>query len=175
MTRRQAVRVEHPPVIWILVADSKQAQVYVRQKVEKYVPVNGNALRDPFSEVIACEPVPVDGMRWRAESADQYEAGRNAVGMVFESSAGAGRHMNQPHIDIKEETRNHFARTIAEQLERAREARSFDRLVLIAPAKMLGEIKKQLSKQLSKMVVAEMPKDLTHYNGMTLTEYLEHI
>jgi len=175
MARRQAVRVAHPPVIWILVADSKQAQIYVRQQVEKRVPVNGNALRDPFSDITACEPVPVEGMRWTAESADQYEAGRNSVGMVFESAAGAGRHMNEPHIDIKDEVRNHFARSIAGHLERAREAKAFDRLVLIAPAKMLGEIKKQLNKNVLKMVVAEMPKDLTHYDGNSLTGYLERL
>jgi protein required for attachment to host cells len=40
--------------------------------------------------------------------------------------------------------------------------RQFDRLVLIAPATMLGGIKKHLNEKILKLVVAEMPKDLTH-------------
>src|SRR5689334_23195051 len=98
MTRRQAVQIIKPPVTWILVADSRQAQVYTRQKVEKLVPLAGNSRRNQFEEVIAHAPVAVAGMKWEAESVDQYEVGRNATGMVFESASSA-RSMSEPHLD----------------------------------------------------------------------------
>ena len=127
-----------------------------------------------FAEIVAYEPVPVAGMRWEAESADQYEVGRNATGMVFQSS-GSARHMSEPHMDVREEIKVHFAKAVAKQLNQAREKKAFDRLVLIAPAKMLGEIKKQLDEKVLVRIVAEMPKDLTHYEGRALAEHLESI
>ncbi len=174
MTRRQAVQIVKPPVTWILVADSRQAQVYTRHKVEKLMPLLGNSKRNQFSEIIAHEPVPVLGMKWEAESDDQYEVGRNATGMVFES-ANSARSMSEPHMNVSDEIRMHFAKKIADQLNRAREEKLFDRLVLVAAPKMLGEIKKHLSGKTLKSVAAEMPKDLTHYDGQTLAEHLESI
>lgn len=174
MTHRQAVPVVKPPVTWILVADGRQAQLYTRQKVEKMIPLAGNSRRGHFAETTSHEPVPIPGMKWEAESPDQYEVGRNATGMVFESSGGA-RHMSEPHMDVREEIKIHFARAIAEQLNQALSKKAFDRLVLIAPARMLGEIKKHLDKKVIKQITAEMPKDLTHCNGPALAEHLESI
>ena len=73
MTRRNPVQIAKPPVTWILVADSRQAQGYTRHAVEKLVPLAGNSRRGRFEEVIAHAPVPVDGMRWKAESPGEYE------------------------------------------------------------------------------------------------------
>lgn len=172
MTRRQAVRIVKPPVTWILVADSRQAQVYTRQRVEKLVPLAGNSRRNQFSEIIAHEPVPVAGMKWEAESADQYETGRDRLGRVQES-ANPARHMSEPHIDIHEEIRDHFAKTITGYINRAKTEKLFDRLVLVAAPKMLGELKKHLDAKVIKCVVAEMPKDLTHYEGEELLQHLK--
>src|SRR5688572_8855450 len=99
MTRRHAVQIAKPPVTWILVADSKQAQIYTRQKVETQRPIIGNSKHNQFEEIVTHEPVPVPDMKWEAESADSYEMGRNATGMVFQSS-GTARHMSEPHMDV---------------------------------------------------------------------------
>lgn len=174
MTKRQAAQIVKPPVIWILVADSRQAQVYTRQKMEKLIPLAGSPRRNQFEETIARAPVPVAKMKWEAESADHYKAGRNATGMVFESFSSA-QHMAEPHIDLHEEIRQNFARTITENLNQAWQKKSFDRLVLIAPAKMLGEIKKHLDERLLRMVIAELPKELTHCDSEALAEHLDNI
>lgn len=174
MTRRKAIPIIKPPVTWILVADARQAQIYMRQKIERQVPRIGNYRRNPFEEIIAHAPVPVDGMTWEAESADEYETGRNQTGMVFEST-GSARSMSEPHIEVRDEIRNHFARAIANRMIHEYEEKSFDRLVLIAPAKMLGEIKKHLDAKTLKSIAAEMPKDLTHYEGEALAKHLESI
>jgi protein required for attachment to host cells len=155
------------PITWILVADGKQAQVYTREPVERRIPPS-------FAESVTHEPMPIAGMRWKAESPSNYEVGRNATGMVFESSGGA-RHMAEPHVDAREEVKQHLAAVVAEALGAAKAAKQFDRLVLVAPPKMLGEIKKHLGKAVQKSVVAELPKELTHYEGETLLEHLQDV
>jgi protein required for attachment to host cells len=171
MTRRKAVPIVKPPITWILVADSRQAQVYTRNRVEKLIPLAGNSRRNQFEEIISHEPLPVPGMKWQAESADGYEIGRNKTGMVFESASNA-RSMSAPHMDVRDEIRNHFARMVADHISQAKAAKSFDRLVLVAAPKMLGEIKKHLDAKTLKSVAAEMPKDLTHYEGEELLQHL---
>jgi protein required for attachment to host cells len=170
MTRRKAITVAKPPVTWILVADSKQAQVYTRQRIEKLLPLSHNQ----FEEAVALEPVPVAGMKWEAESAEAYDVHMNQLGRMHES-ANTAHHMSEPRLTVHEEIMEHFAKEIGEQLNLARDKKSFDRLVLIAPAKMLGQIKKDLNTKARKCVVAEMPKDLTHYEGPALAKHLDGI
>ncbi len=146
------------PVTWVLVADGRRAQVYVRERVER----RGSVIR---------EPVPVIDMCLEAEPVSDYETGRNATGMVFESVGGA-RHMSEPHMDAREKVKQHLATAIVDALETAKTEGRFDRLVLAAPPKMLGEIKKRLSKSALKCVIAALPKDLTHYEGDELLERL---
>lgn len=172
MTRRQAVRIAKSPVTWILVADGRRAQVYTREKVEKLIPMERQ--RNQFEEIISHEPVPIPGMKWEAESAEQYQVGRNATGMVFDS-ASSSRSMSEPHLDVREEIKLHLARTIAEQLNIAKLNKAFDRLVLIASPKMLGEIKKYLDEKVLRLVIAEMPKDLTHFDAEELENHLGYI
>lgn len=172
MTRRKAVPIVQPPITWILVADSRQAQVYSRQRVEKQIPLPGNSRHNQFLEVVAHEPMPIPGMRWKAESADQYEIGLNKTGMVFESANGS-RSMSAPHVDVRDEIRNHFAKAVATHMNKAHADKAFGRLVLVASPKMLGEIKKHLDAKTLKCLAAEMPKDLTHYEGEELLQHLK--
>ena len=53
-----------------------------------------------------------------------------------------------------------FVREIAGAVSDAALAGSFDRLVLIAPPKILGDLRGDLHKEARKRVVAEIPKDL---------------
>jgi len=165
MTRRKAVAIVKPPVTWILVADSKQAQVYTRRKPRRL------SLLSQFEEAITHTPISVPDMAWEAEPLDQYQLGRNATGMVFESKSSE-RHMNEPRIDAREEIQQRFAQTIVRQLAKAKTENRFDRLVLVAPPKMLGEIRKHLDTNLSRAIMAEMPKDLTHYDSKDLADHL---
>jgi|GEM_PF-936118 len=173
MTKSDFVAVEKTPVTWYLVADSRQGQVYTREKLEKIIPIAGGSKHDKFSEETSYELVAVPSLKWQAESTAEYEVGKNATGMVHESSGGA-RHMSEPHIDVRDEVREHFARALAKNLEHAAAEKSFDKLVLVAPAKMLGEIKKHLSDKLAKLVSEEIHKDLTHCTAKELTDNLAH-
>lgn len=163
-----------PHSLWILVADGKQAQMYAQEKVAHVIALTGNATRGPSRVMAIREPVLIQGMKWKAEKPEQYKIGRNATGMVFESS-GSARHMAEPHADARTEVKQHFALALAEQLNAAKTKERFEQLVLIAPPKMLNEIKKHLSKGTLKSVIAELAKELTHCNAYELSGHLQGV
>jgi protein required for attachment to host cells len=162
------------PITWFLVADGAKAQIYVRERVKVRIPIGRRTKPRHYEEKVAQELVPVSGMRWEAESPEEYQIGNNLLGRVFESATTA-RHMGEPHVDIREDLKRRFMRTIASQIQVAEQQKSFDRLVLIAPPKVLGELKKQLDESVLAHVVAELPKEMTHYTGHDLAALLEEI
>ena len=66
----------------------------------------------------------------------------------------------EPDVGAKEEELRHFAKDIAEHLEKRLEAGDFERLVLVAAPETLGAIRKDLPKRLADVIVEEIPKDL---------------
>lgn len=161
-------------VTWILVADGKQAQVYMKATVEHHVPMGGRGRRRPVEEVQVAELVPLLLKPLVVESADIYQMGRSLTGMVFESGSSA-RHMGEPHVDAREEVKQHFAKRIADLLNRAKMGDAFDQLILVAPPKMLGEIKARLEPSICAKVNATLAKELTHLDTRALTEHLAGI
>jgi len=54
-----------------------------------------------------------------------------------------------------------FAKRVGEYLDKARTAHRYDRLHLIAPPRFLGQLRKELGKEVQKLVAEELPKDLS--------------
>src|SRR2546427_2072317 len=54
-----------------------------------------------------------------------------------------------------------FAKRVGDYLDKARTAHRYDRLHLIAPPKFLGKLRKELGKEVEKLVAEELPKDLS--------------
>lgn len=68
-----------------------------------------------------------------------------------------------------------FAREMAKQLDRGAGKGAFDRLVLAAPPKVLGDLRKAMDDHTARMVTVEIDKDLTHLSLDELTERLEQV
>ena len=66
-----------------------------------------------------------------------------------------------------------FAREIGQYLEKARNQHRFDRLHLVAPPKFLGALRKELGKEVEKLVAQEVPKDLSWFSTRELERYLD--
>ena len=126
------------PKLWILVADAKQAQIYLPRLVTHRIPMSGNGIHRHMSERQDYELEPVLAKPLCAQSRAEYEAGRNQTGMVFESFSSV-RHMAEPRVDLRDEIKEHFARQIADYLAQPEQIHAFDRLILVAPPKMLGK------------------------------------
>ena len=66
-----------------------------------------------------------------------------------------------------------FAKRVGNYLESARTAHRYDRLHLIAPPKFLGRLRKELGKEVQKLVAEELPKDLSWLNARDIqAQYL---
>ena len=64
-----------------------------------------------------------------------------------------------------------FAREVGRYLDQARNEHRYDQLVLVAPPKFLGALRKELHKEVEKLVVDELPKDLAWFNARQIEEY----
>jgi protein required for attachment to host cells len=64
-----------------------------------------------------------------------------------------------------------FSRRIGDYLEKARTDHRFHQLVLVAPPKFLGLLRKELGKEVGKLVADELPKDLSWFNERELERY----
>jgi protein required for attachment to host cells len=67
---------------------------------------------------------------------------------------------------------NVFAREVGRYLDKARTEHRYDQLVLVAPPKFLGALRKELHKEVEKLVAEELPKDLSWFNARDLQRYL---
>ena len=78
-----------------------------------------------------------------------------------QEAVGSARHAMQPHTSEREKASIRFARELSDMLERGRSDRRFDQLVLIALPQFLGVLRPLLGKPLSRLVVAEIPHEMT--------------
>src|SRR5438128_10441639 len=65
-----------------------------------------------------------------------------------------------------------FAKRVGEYLDKARSAHRYDRLHLIAPPKFLGQLRKELGKEVQKLAADELPKDLSWLNARDIERHL---
>jgi len=99
------------------------------------------------------------------------DLGRDRPARVKES-ANAARHAVEPRRDLHEAAKEDFVKLVAEQIEAEHARDQFDSLVLIAPPRVLTELKEKLSKPMAKIVVKDLQKDLTKVPDHDLTEHL---
>lgn len=64
-----------------------------------------------------------------------------------------------------------FAREVGRYLEKARVEHRYDALMLAAPPKFPGALRKELGKEVEKLVSAELPRDLSGIDTRELATY----
>ncbi|HEX8193267.1 MAG TPA: host attachment family protein [Allosphingosinicella sp.] len=79
------------------------------------------------------------------------------------SHAGAGPGGNSyGETDFHKLEKDRFAHETADMLKRWALRNDFEQLVVVAPPKTLGELRKHYHKEVEKRLVGEIPKDLTN-------------
>lgn len=141
-----------PVRTWIVIADGARARIVLNEGPGRGV-----------SEL--------EGMEFQASHSPNRDINADKPGRTFDS-AGAGRHAKEPPSDAHRMKKKKFARQIAGILETALRKKDFDRLVLVAPPAMLGDLRAELSSQVASRVEAEIKKDLTHDNTAQLARHL---
>lgn len=139
---------------WILVADGAQARIFVNQG-----PENGFGATPIHEAQIALAPN-------REMKSDRPGRGHVMAGR---------RHGMEPRTDWHEAEKERFAKSLAEHLDRAAATKSFDRLVLAAPSKTLGSLRRLLGKHAAGLIIGEVAKDLTRIAPKDLSVHFEAI
>jgi protein required for attachment to host cells len=94
-------------------------------------------------------------------------------GRTFDS-AGVGRHAYDEG-DWQDAERRRLAGRVAEMLGRAAAEHRFDRLVVVAPPVMMGELRRSLPDFAKRMEVVEVLKDLTHTTPREMRSHLAEV
>ena len=91
----------------------------------------------------------------------------------FSGHGGAGPGSDREEMSATEHATELFAKRLGDYLDKARTAHRYDRLHLIAPPKFLGRLRKELGKEVQKLVAEELPKDLSWLNARDIqAQYL---
>jgi protein required for attachment to host cells len=143
------------PPTWIVIADGARARVFAHAGPGKGL----QAVLDNES---------ADA---RAHIGDIVS---DRAGRTFDS-AGEGRHGYEPPVDPKREAQLAFARSLARALEDGLNRHRFERLVIAAPPRALGDLRACLSKAVAAAVVHELPKDLTNLPDHALADHLGEV
>jgi protein required for attachment to host cells len=130
---------------WIVAADESRARVLQVTDREKLVEVE--SLANPEGRLQDRE---ID-----SDARDRFPGGNS-----WEPRVGAVEHANEL-----------FAKRVGDYLDRARQQNRYDQLVLVAPPKFLGALRKELHKEVEKLVADELPKDLSWFNARELEGY----
>jgi protein required for attachment to host cells len=140
---------------WIVVADGARARFLVNEGP-------GKGLREALPEESGAPPPPT------------RDLGTDRPGRVFES-ADSSRHAMEPRVDWHRFEKQRFARSVAQVIDRGATERAFDRLVLIAPPRTLGDLRAVLGHASREAVHGEVAKDLTKVPVHDLPGHLEDI
>jgi protein required for attachment to host cells len=144
-----------PTRTWILVADGARARV-----LENTGPGKG------VSEVA--------GMEFAEDALRNREIMSDRPGRSFES-ADQSRHAMEPPTDPKQLAETAFVTGLVEMLDDKFKAGEFDRLVLVAAPRALGDIRKALPKELAQVVYGELAKDLTKVPNTEMEKHLGEV
>lgn len=140
---------------WVLVADATRARILTPEHA-------GQAFKT------------LEGMTFSHEDPKTSEMVRDGLSLSFDS-AGYGRHPVTPQTDPHREEKRNFAKDLAVILAAELEKKSFDRLILIAPPQMLGDLRPHLSDAVRKTVSASLDLDLTKTPDDKIASHLQDV
>jgi protein required for attachment to host cells len=85
---------------------------------------------------------------------------RDDRGRTFDASGGAGRSAYE-ETDFHQLEEDRFAAETAEMLKKRALRKDFESLIIVAPPRTLGELRKHYHKEVEKRLAGEIAKDLT--------------
>lgn len=145
------------PETWFVIADGQRARIVRR-------------LRTPRPRVEDVFPY-----QWINSELLSLEIDTETLGRGNSAKSAASAHSILPGPDPRRQLKQEFAEELAEFINRGAQANHFNRLVLVAAPKTLGDIRGKLNDQARGCVVAEVDKDLTHSSDEDLANRFEEL
>jgi protein required for attachment to host cells len=102
---------------------------------------------------------------WERQDPPSREQGSDAPGRA-RSSVGE-IHSAVEETDWHELEKERFATLIADRINKAALSNTFDQILIVAPPRILGDLRREFAKATEAKIIAEIAKDLTHH---TITE-----
>lgn len=127
---------------WVLIADGEKA-LFLRNDVDAM---------NPDLNVVRIE---------EQDNPSDIEQSANRPGRM--NDGGPGQKSALDDTDWHELAKERFADDLADILYKQAHKGKFDRIVLVAPPKTLGELRDKLHQEVSNKVVAEVDKTLTNH------------
>jgi protein required for attachment to host cells len=135
---------------WIVAADSSRARILQVTDPERLVEIE--ALTNPEGRL------------------QNREINSDASGR-FAGPDRPGGHSSGDEDHTVDHYNELFAKRVADYLDKARSDQRYERLVLVAAPKMLGQLRHELDKEVKKLVLDEVPKDLSWFNAREIERY----
>ncbi|MDQ7249215.1 host attachment protein [Dongia sedimenti] len=129
-------------ITWIVVADGQRATVYHNDGPNKGLQV-------------------IDGIGGHRDGARSHEMISDHAGRSQGFAGAHGASSMTPRTDPHEQEEARFTEHLAGEINHAALEKKFDRLILAAPPRTLGILRKALSSHATERVIAELDKDLT--------------
>ena len=85
---------------------------------------------------------------------------------------GKGHHVIGPRTDPRRHLETEFLRSVASVLEDAAQAKKYDRLILVAAPKALGDLRTNLAPHAASLITKELDKDLVQLSERDLEKHL---
>ncbi len=140
-------------VTWIVVADHQRARVY-----ENDGPGKGMA--------------EVPGLAFETHLRPDREIMADKPGRSHES-ATTGRHAIEPRTDAHRLEGKRFVEGVVEALDQAAKRDAYQRLIVVAPPRALGEFRDALPARVRDKVTGELAEDLTKAPAEDLAGHLD--
>ena len=144
-----------PTRTWVVIADGGRAKVF-----ESHGPKSDLA--------------HIDDMDLEAELPPNRDILADRPGRVIESH-GRARHAIENSTDPHKALKREFASMLGDSLAVSLAKKRFDRLVIVAPPPVLGDLRDVLSKRVKARIVAELGKDLVKTPRSELPRHLEDV
>ena len=94
------------------------------------------------------------------ENPDHLEQASDLAGQSIRTKDGHGGSMEE--VDFHRQEEDRFAAEIAATLKARALAHEFEALIVVAPPRTLGELRRHYHKEVERRIVGEVPKDLVN-------------
>lgn len=113
----------------------------------------------------------IDNKREHEDLPDR-EMKTSEAGRTFDASGGAGRSAYE-EVDFHQLEEDRFAHETAEMLKKRALRNEFEQLIIVAPPRTLGELRKHYHKEVQKRLAGEIAKDLTGHPVAEIEKILQ--
>ena len=140
------------PVTWILTVDHQRARAYAYDRPSGVQPVDALTMEDQL---------PVS-----------HEAGAHRPDIGFAGRGGPG-HGFEPRTTPHDKAARRFVDRVAAAVGEAMDQGAFQRLILVAPPRALGELRDSLPDAVRDRIVGELDLDLTKASVDSVRAHVE--